>query len=189
MMVAMMLPSLVPTLLSYRRSLQGLEIHLTRLTASAGAGYFMLWALLGVAAYALVPTLVTAEMRWPWLAQHAPLAMAAVLLLAGFFQLTAWKADRLNKCRNAQVCNSPLARNVGNAWRQGLKWGVDCALCCLGFMAVLMVTGVMNLVAMIILAAGITVERLLPRPDYASRTAGIMIIATGAFALVRALGE
>jgi hypothetical protein len=52
-----------------------------------------------------------------------------------------------------------------------------------------MVTGVMNLVAMIILATGITAERLLPRPDYTSRTAGIVIIATGAFVLVQALGN
>jgi predicted metal-binding membrane protein len=188
MMVAMMLPSLMPTLLSYRRTLQGLEAgRLGPLTAFAAAGYFLPWAVLGAGTYVLGVGLVAAEMRWLALARHAPLGTAAVVLLAGWFQLTAWKARRLGKCRNAQACNLLLSPNVGTAWRQGLMWGVDCVLCCCAFMSVLMVIGVMNLAAMIVLSVGITAERLLPKPDYASRTAGIAIVAAGAFLLAQAL--
>ena len=187
MMVAMMLPSLVPTLLSYRRSVQGREIRLGRLTALAAAGYFMLWAVLGMALYGLGVALVAAQMRWPWLSQHVPLATSAALLLAGSFQFTPWKAGHLKKCRNARACSSPMGPNARHAWRQGLTWGVDCGLCCFGFMAVLIVTGVMNLAAMIILATTITAERLLPRPHYTSRAAGVLIVAMGIFGLVQTL--
>ena len=45
MMVPMMLPSLVPMLSRYRRSVHGAGgIHLHGLTALAGAGYFVIWA-------------------------------------------------------------------------------------------------------------------------------------------------
>jgi predicted metal-binding membrane protein len=52
MMVPMMLPSLVPMLSRYRRSLRGADgIHLHGLTALVGVGYFVIWAVLGAAAY------------------------------------------------------------------------------------------------------------------------------------------
>ncbi|SRR6266498_3935407 len=190
MMMAMMLPSLVPTLLSYRRSLQGMDVvHRVRLMGLAGAGYFLLWDVLGLAVYALGVTSVAAEMKWPLLARHVPFATAVVLLLAGCFQLTSWKAGRLGKCRNAEACNPLVAPNSRNAFRQGLVWGADCVWCCMGFMAVLAVTGVMSLVAMIVVALGITAERLLPRPDYTTRASGIVMIAAAAFAVAHAFGN
>lgn len=190
MMLAMMLPSLVPTLLGYRRSFQGLgRGRLAWLTAAASAGYFLVWAVLGMVAYALGVTLVAAEMKWLPLARHVPHATAVALLLAGSFQLTAWKAGRLAKCRNVQTCNSSLASKAQNAFRHGLVWGVDCVFCCLGFMTVLLLTGVMNLITMIALSVGITAERLMPRPDYASKFAGIVIISAAAASLVEALGK
>ena len=187
MMVAMMLPSLMPTLLSYRRCFRGRQaIRLGPLTALAAAGYFLPWAVLGVGTYALGVVLVGAEMRWPPLARQVPLGTAAVLMLAGWFQLTAWKARRLGRCRNTQACNLLLSPNARSAWRQGLMWGVDCVLCCCAFMTVLLVIGVMNLAAMLVLAIGITAERLLPRPHDAMRAAGNAMIAAGAFLMAQA---
>ncbi len=52
MMAAMMLPSLLPALLRFRHSLDGLDaIRWGSLTALATAGYFLMWALLGAAVY------------------------------------------------------------------------------------------------------------------------------------------
>ena len=48
MMVAMMLPSLVPMLWRYRLALDERgEARVGRLTALAGAGYFFVWTVLG----------------------------------------------------------------------------------------------------------------------------------------------
>ena len=83
MMVAMMLPSLIPMLLSYRYSLRGCdEIYLGRLTMLVGAGYFSVWAVFGAAAYALGVTLAGVEMRWLAVARSVPVATGVVLLLA-----------------------------------------------------------------------------------------------------------
>jgi predicted metal-binding membrane protein len=67
-----------------------------------------------------------------------------------------------------------------------MRLGVHCVLCCCGFMMVLLVTGVMNLAAMAMVAAAITVERLAPRPRLVARISGVMVIAAGALAIARA---
>ncbi len=188
MMVAMMLPSLVPMLSTYRRAAAVADpARLGALTALAGAGYFFVWTVFGAAAYTLGVAAAAAAMRWPALARSAPAATGVVLLLAGCFQLTAWKARQLGRCRAAPVGERSFAPSVRGAWRHGLRLGVVCGLCCSGFMTILLVAGVMDLGAMAVVAAAITVERLAPRPDRVARVLGLAVIAVGACALARAL--
>jgi predicted metal-binding membrane protein len=189
MMVAMMLPSLVAMLSSYRRSLGEVgRARLDALTALAGAGYFAVWTAFGAAVYPAGVALAAAEMRWPALARFVPVATGLVLLLAGFVQLSPWKARQLCRCRDTPGREALLPADAGAAWRHGLRLGVRCSLCCSGLMAILLVAGVMDLVAMAVVAAAITVERLAPWPGPAARAAGAMAIAAGALAVARALG-
>jgi predicted metal-binding membrane protein len=58
-------------------------------------------------------------------------------------------------------------------------------LCCVSFTVILLVTGVMNLSAMAIVAAAITIERLAARPEQIARAVGVVIIAAGAFVIAR----
>jgi hypothetical protein len=51
----------------------------------------------------------------------------------------------------------------------------------------LLVVGAMNLAAMAILAAAITIERIAPRPAIAARAAGTVAIVVGVVATARAL--
>src|SRR5205823_544729 len=54
MMVAMMLPSLVPMLRRYREAVGGQgEARLGRLTVLVGAGYFFVWTVVGIGAFPL----------------------------------------------------------------------------------------------------------------------------------------
>jgi len=163
------------------------QVPLSGLTALAGAGYFLVWAGLGAVAYILGSVLTVAEMRWLALARYVPVATGAVLLLAGGFQFTAWKARRLGRCRDVPACGLPAYPNPQSAWRKGLGWGVDCGLCCCGFMLVLLVTGVMNLAAMAMLATAITIERLIPKPERIARVAGLVMIVAGVYAMGRAM--
>ena len=189
MMMAMMLPSLVPALSVYRRSIRGSgETYLAWLTALASAGYFFIWTVFGATAYSAALVLLAVEMRWPVLARSVPTVIGTVLLLAGSIQLTAWKARELGRCRNASACALSLSLGARNAWTHGLRLGVHCCLCCSGFMMLLLVTGVMRLSAMAIVAAAITVERLAPRPECAARVTGAVVIAAGVLMVSRALG-
>jgi predicted metal-binding membrane protein len=188
MMVAMMTPSLVPMLSRYRRSVRGPDgTRLGRLTALAGAGYFFVWALFGAAAYPLGVVLGAAEMQWQAVARSVPIATSVIVLLAGCLQLTAWKARHLGRCRDPSACGQWLPPDARSAWRHGLHLGVHCSLCCSGFMAILLVTGVMDLGVMAMVAAAITSERLAPRPERAARATGVVAIAAGALLIAGAL--
>src|SRR5262249_10049531 len=178
MMGAMMLPSLVPMLSTYRCSLRRSgEYRASGLTALVGTGYFLVWAVLGAVVYPLGTLLMTAEMRWPDLARSAPWAAGVTVLIAGCFQLTAWKAHLLCRCRNTAVCGQPVSGDAHSAWCHGIRLGTDCALCCSGFTTILLATGVMNLGTMTLLAAAITIERLAPRPECVALAAGVVILA------------
>jgi predicted metal-binding membrane protein len=188
MMLAMMLPSLVPMLLRYRHGLRvASEKRLGARTAICGVAYFSVWLALGAAALAFGEILVAIEMQWSAFARAVPLLIGFVLLLAGCLQLTPWKARQLALCRFAPVCAGTPSGRPENAWRHGVRLGVHCALCCSGFMIILLLVGTMNLAAMGILAAAITIERMAPRPIIAARVAGVAIIVVGAIAIARAL--
>lgn len=197
MMAAMMLPALVPTLLRYRLSLCAPNtIYVSALTVIAGAGYFFVWALLGVVVYPFGVVVAKAGMSSTELSRSMPIASGTVLLLAGVLQLTPWKARQLCRCRavigmgceiSGPAFHQEMNGGARSAWAHGIRLGTDCALCCSGLMAILLVTGVMNLGAMALVTIAITAERLLPEPEKAARGAGFVIIATSLFVIGRAL--
>ena len=180
MMVAMMLPSLSPMLWRYREAVGrtgGTRLGL--LTALVGAGYFSVWTVFGMAAFPLGSALAAAEMQVPALASTVPVATGAVVLIAGVFQFTAWKARHLARCREAPGRGLRLPADAGTAWRHGLRLGLHCSYCCAGLMAVLLVIGVMDLRAMAVVAAAITVERLVPAAERAARAIGALVVGAG----------
>src|ERR1700745_1067643 len=70
MMGAMMRPSLVPMLWRYRQAVGRTgATRLGRLTALAGVGYFFVWTVFGMAAFALGVALAVVEMEEPALAR------------------------------------------------------------------------------------------------------------------------
>jgi predicted metal-binding membrane protein len=189
MMVAMMLPSLVPMLLRYRQAVGRTgETRLGRLTALVSAGYFFVWTMFGMVVFPLGVALATIEMRHPALARAVPIAVAVVVLIAGSFQFTRWKGCHLACCREAPAGGLTLPADAGTAWRQGLKFGVHCAQCCAGLMAILLVIGVMDLRAMAIVTAAITIERLAPAGERIARGIGALVLAAGLFLIARAAG-
>ena len=189
MMVAMMLPSLVPMLWRYRQAVVRTgETRLGRLTALVGVGYFLVWTLFGMAAFPLGVALATIEMQHEALARAVPIAVGVVVLIAGAFQLTAWKARHLACCREAPGRGSTLPGDAGTAWRHGLRLGLHCSQCCAGLMAILLVVGVMDLRAMAVVGGAITVERLAPAGERVARASGAVAVGVGLFLIVRAAG-
>src|SRR5262245_52799311 len=102
MMVAMMLPSLVPMLWRYRQAVGRTgKTRLGRRTALVGVGYFFVWTVFGMAAFPLGVALAAVEMQQPELAHAVPIAVGLVVLIAGALQFSAWKAHHLACCREA----------------------------------------------------------------------------------------
>ncbi|MBI3784548.1 MAG: DUF2182 domain-containing protein [Deltaproteobacteria bacterium] len=186
MMVAMMLPSLVPMLSRYRAAVRADEIRLGVLTTVVGTGYFLVWTIVGALVYPIGLAVAAAEMQSQRFAQCVPFATGFVLLLAGAFQLTPWKARHLACCRCTPTRDQPLLPNVGSAWRHGLRLGRLCASCCTGLMLALLVGDVMNLGTMALIAVAITAERLMPQPQRVAGATATVLMATGVFAILRA---
>src|SRR4051812_31167082 len=86
MMVAMMLPSVAPTLWRYHRQLRAMRTPSAWLLTSLYAvGYASVWGTIGLALFAIDAELPT----------FAPEALGAVILCAGAVQRSRWKAQQL----------------------------------------------------------------------------------------------
>jgi predicted metal-binding membrane protein len=189
MMVAMMLPSLVPMLRRYRQAAgTAAEGRLGRLTALVGGGYFFVWTVLGLAAFPVGVALASIEMQRPALARAVPVAAGLAVLLAGAFQLTAWKARSLACCREVPGRGRPLPADAGTAWRHGLRLGLHCGRCCGNLMVILLVLGIMDLRAMAVVTTAITAERLAPAGEHVERALGAVAVGTGLLLIARAAG-
>ena len=187
MMMAMMLPSLVPMLWRYRQAVgrEG-ETRLGRLTALVGMGYFFVWTVFGMTAFVLGVALAAVEMQQPVLARAVPIAVGVVVVIAGALQFTAWKAYHLACCREVPGCCRRLPADAGTAWRHGLRLGLHCSYCCAGLTAILLVIGVMDLRAMAVVTAAITVERFAPAGERVALAIGVVIVGAGLFLIALA---
>jgi len=168
MMVAMMLPSSAPMILLYRLSAgDGARGELR--TLAFGAGYLLVWALVGaivLLAQRILDAAMAPDLRW--------LGVAAVLFAAGAYQFTTLKATCLRAC---QTPADFLVRH----WRGGtlgpLRLGLDhgryCLGCCWALMAVLVAAGGMGLAWVALIALIVLVEKLLPRAVWFARAVGV----------------
>jgi predicted metal-binding membrane protein len=164
MMAAMMLPSAAPLVLLYGRHASATSSGLLMV------GYLLAWAAVGLAAYAL-------DMRLP---DPGNGVVAAVLIVAGLYQLTPLKTACLKRCR------SPLDFLVAHwrggrtgAFRLGVEHGAYCVGCCWALMLVLVVAGAMGLVWVIAIAAAVAAEKLLPAGRWLGRAGGIALVTAG----------
>jgi predicted metal-binding membrane protein len=188
MMVAMMLPSIVPTLWRYRQAVgRAGESHLGRLTALMGLGYFSVWTLFGAAVFPPGVALSAIAMRQPVLARAAPIVAGAVVMIAGVFQLTTASSRRRSR-RWGDESNWTLSSDAGTAWQHGMRLGLHCGQCCAGPMVILLVVGIMDLRAMIVVTAAITIERLAPLRMRVAEAIGAGIVVTGLMLTVRVIG-
>lgn len=187
MMVAMMLPSLVPMLWRYHQTIGGTrETRSSWLTALLAMGYFFVWAMCGVAVFPLGAALAGIEMQQPALARVVPIAVGVVVVIAGALQFSAWKIHHLACCRKPSGRELRLPANAATAWRDGLRLGLHCIYGCAGFTAILLVIGIMDLRVMALVTAAITAERLAPNGERVARAIGIVVAGVGLLLIARA---
>jgi predicted metal-binding membrane protein len=188
MMVAMMLPALLPMLVRYRKAVGAAgEIRLGRLTALVGLGYFFVWSVSGMIAFPFGVALAALAMRWPSLARAVPMAVGLIVMVAGMLQFSAWKVHHLACCRGEHACSTVLSTDARTAWRHGLRLGLHCSYCCAGLTSILLAMGVMDLRAMAAVTAAISAERLAPGGERIARFIGAAWIGVAMLLIARAL--
>ena len=81
-----------------------------------------------------------------------------------------------------------LAANASAAWRHGVRLGLHCCCSSAGATAVLLVMGVMDLRAMAMVTAAVTLERLAPAAVPVVRALGVLAVVSGALLIAQAAG-
>ena len=184
MMVAMMLPSASPMILTYARMASGREGATRTWTWMLAAGYLAMWTIFSFVATIAQIALARASILTNALTV-APIAGAAILLVAGIYQFTPWK----NAC--LKHCQSPIGffmtrwrDGAMGAFRMGLRHGASCVGCCWMLMALLFVAGVMNLTWVAAITIFVLLEKIVPYPRAVSFTAGIALVTSGLIVLL-----
>jgi predicted metal-binding membrane protein len=173
MMAAMMLPALTPMVAAFRR--RGTATG----SALFAAGYLTAWVAAGLVAYAAIEAVRSLDLGYLAWDEAGQYVAAGTILGAGVYQLTSPKAGCLRRCREREEFMADHWRpgQLG-AVRMGLAHGAFCIGCCWALMAALFALGVMSLTWMVVVAALIAAERLLPRP--APIAVAIVLMALGA---------
>lgn len=169
MMAAMMLPSVVPFASLYVRSFR--ERAGLRITGFS-AGYLLVWTAAALPAYGL-GRLADAVAARNGIAATA--FAAAAFGACGVYQLTPVKLRCLARCRSpiASVLHYGCYRGWSRDLRAGLSHGLYCLGCCWGLMGLLVAVGMMNVVAMVGIAAAVLVEKAWSRGPWFGRVAGV----------------
>jgi predicted metal-binding membrane protein len=178
MIVAMMLPSSVPLVLTFA-ALVGRRRNPARLVLLLLAGYLAVWAAFGLAAWVLDRGIHAAVDASPWLQEHTQVIIGTTLLAAGLWQFSPLRDRCLDECR------SPLGFVV-NRWRgtserresfaMGIAHGAFCVGCCWSLMLVMFGVGLGSVAAMLALGALTAVEKNLPWGRRMTRPLGFALI-------------
>lgn len=186
MMVAMMMPSLVPTLWGYRQAAgKARDMRRNWLTVLFGGGYFFAWTVFGIVVFPLGAALAAIEMQRASLARVVPIAVGVVVVIAGVLQASSWKARHL-ACWGEPSRRRALPTDAAAAWRHGLRLGLHCIYSCIGFTAILLALGFMDLRVMALVTVAITAERLTPNGERVARAVGFVVVVLGLLSIARA---
>ena len=188
MMVAMMLPSAAPMLLTFasiNRSRREQHRALAPVSAFA-AGYLFVWIGFSLVATLLQWALHSAALLSPVMALTNSRLAGTLLLVTGAFQFSPWKVACLARCANPLTfLFAGWREGTGGAMRMGLHQGLFCLGCCWALMLLLFVLGVMNILWIAALTVYVLFEKLLGRSVWFGRAAGAALGVWGTLLLLR----
>lgn len=161
MTMAMMLPSVLPVLatlepMSTKRALWARQ-------ASFIGGYALSWTAFALLAFLNDTLLHWVVARWWWLYFHSWIIGAVLLIIAGGFQLSPFKAHCLKQCcQLARWCDATEYIDYQPAWYRGILYGGYCVGSCWAVMLALFGLGMNNLLWMAGATVVIAAEKVVP---------------------------
>jgi predicted metal-binding membrane protein len=152
MMAAMMLPGAAPAVLRRAQADGGV-----RAVPPFIGSYLAVWALVGVAVYALYRP-------------HGYVAAAAVAIAAGVYELTPLKRHFRRRCRDSV--------------RSGFGFGLCCVGSSIGLMLMLVALGVMSVIWMSVIAVLALGQKLLPVKTAVDVPLALAIVGLGVWIII-----
>jgi predicted metal-binding membrane protein len=181
MIVAMMLPTTIPLLATFR-ALVGRRRQPGMLVGLVILGYLVTWTAVGLALWAGDRGIHAAVDALPFLAANPRIVLAATLVVAGAYQFSALKYRCLDECR------SPLGFVLNHwhglaprreAFRMGVAHGLFCVGCCWSLMLVMFGVGLGSLAWMLVLGAITAIEKNASWGRRLARPLGLALIVAG----------
>jgi predicted metal-binding membrane protein len=182
MMVAMMVPSATPMLLTFAtiaRSRRAQERPLVPVWVFLG-GYLVLWTAFSLAATLAQWALHSLVLISPMMVGTSPVLGSVLLVVAGVYQWTPFKQACLRHCRTPlQFLLTYWKDGTVGAFFIGLRHGAYCLGCCWLLMGILFAVGVMNLAWIAALSVFVLLEKIIPRGLWVAKVAGLILIGFG----------
>ncbi|UHQ98629.1 DUF2182 domain-containing protein (plasmid) [Natrinema zhouii] len=181
MMLAMMLPSLVPAVRRHRDDLcDAPSVFLPSIAAFLGA-YGLVWMLVGAVPLAVdfllsIRGLLTASVLG---IDTGVFVIGSSLAFAGGYQFTSLKRDVLARCGCCQ--SAPHHPELARMARDGVRYAVNCVGCTWPLFALMVVLGSMNSLVMVGLTLVVSLERLAPDGDDVAVALGVVLLGAAAF--------
>lgn len=188
MMVAMMLPSALPMVLTFAAVARNRRQHGRPYVPAAifVSGYVIVWSVFSALAAAGQWLLHRTALLSTSMASTSTLFAGLLLLGAGLFQFTSLKRACLTRCRGPmEFIMTRWREGRWGALHMGLEHGAFCTGCCWALMALLFVLGVMNLLWIAALTTLVCVEKMLPARARISLATGLLLLAWGICLLTR----
>jgi predicted metal-binding membrane protein len=179
MMAAMMLPAIGPQAAGETAGGAGSRALRIPYGLSFGLGFLVPWAGYGALAFAALEGTGRLAHSSPGAAKWLGVGIFAA---AGLYQLSRWKLSALAHCRMSMHAKEQAS--IRSSLAAGIRDGGMCVGCCWALMAVLFAVGVMNLLAMGLLAAVIFAEKILPGPRVIAGLAGVAFLGLAVAATV-----
>lgn len=189
MMMAMMLPSAAPAILTFVAVSQKLSGPSEKPVSAAffAAGYAAIWTGFSIVAVGLQLLLSGKVILSTMMAVTSSIIGGGLLIAAGIYQLSPLKSACLQKCQAPLMF---LARNWRKgslgAFQMGFKHGIYCIGCCWVLMGLLFYGGVMELLWIVGLAIYVAVEKLVPVGNTLSHSSGLLLIGWGMWTMWKA---
>lgn len=190
MMLAMMLPSAAPAILTYgamsrRFREQGAAAAPLALFV---AGYAAVWTGFSAAAVALQLLLSEVIALSMMMAVTSAAVGGGLLVAAGLYQMTPLKYACLRKCQTPFMFFARHWRKgYLGALRMGMSHGLYCLGCCWVLMGLLFYGGVMEPRWILGIAAYIAAEKLIPAKTQIARFAGMILVVWGLWTIYLAI--
>jgi len=178
MMAAMMLPSATPMISLYTALQQNRpsKVPPGLPTALFTLVYLVVWLAFGVPVY-IASAVIGAQADPGDVLQYA---LAAVLVAAGVYQLTPLKRACLRACRSPLGFLLARTRSgLTGTFGLALEHAAYCVGCCWALMVVLVAAGAMSLQWVLLIAAVVFVEKLLPGGEWTARVVGAGLVVLG----------
>ena len=180
MMMAMMLPSAAPMILTFAGLSRQNRMKFS--TISFTGAYLVIWIIFSVGVVIIHWLLQHTGLMSAKMVSSSELLSGILLITVGVLQFSPLKKSCLKYCRSPiSFLMTDWRKGIKGAWIMGFRHGWYCLGCCYALMLLLFVGGVMNLAWVAALTLAVAIEKMSPRGESIAQLLGGALILAGVF--------